>query len=295
MVLGLLGAFGASLCYGVGSVLQALAARQTATAEGLDPRLLIRLLHSWRYLVGVGLDALGFVLSIAAVRSLPLFVVQSIIASFLAVTAILGAMVLEMPLTRRDWVGLCVVITGLVLVGLSAAPDGAAATSRVEQWAVLGATVLLAVLAFPLGRLTGAAGAATLGAVAGLAFGATSVAARMLPGSLAVDRIGHHLGTLLHSPALYALVVAGVVAMLTYSTALQRGSVTQATAPLVVGETVVPAIVGVLMLDDRPREGWTWVAVLGFVLAVGGAVSLAGHGEIPAEQSAPELEVKETR
>src|SRR6476660_3983525 len=98
MVLGLLGAFGAALCYGVGSVLQALAARRTATVEGLDPRLLLRLLKSWRYLVGVGLDGLGFVLSIAAVRTLPLFVVQSVIASFLAVTAILGAIVLHMPL-----------------------------------------------------------------------------------------------------------------------------------------------------------------------------------------------------
>ena len=145
MVLGLLGAFGAALCYGVGSVLQALAARRTAIVEGLDPRLLLRLLKSWRYLVGVGLDGLGFVLSIAAVRTLPLFVVQSVIASFLAVTAILGAIVLHMPLSRRDWIGLGVVIAGLVLVGLSAAEDGAVSTTRAEQWAVLGATLVLGV------------------------------------------------------------------------------------------------------------------------------------------------------
>ena len=69
MLLGLLGAFGAALCYGVGSVLQAVAARGTATAEGLDPRLLLRLARSWHYLVGVALDGLGFVLAVAAVRT----------------------------------------------------------------------------------------------------------------------------------------------------------------------------------------------------------------------------------
>lgn len=280
MLLGLLGAFGAALCYGIGSVLQAVAARDTEAAEGLDPRLLLRLIKNWRYLVGVGLDGLGFVLSIAAVRTLPLFVVQSIVASFLAVTAILGAVVLHMPLRRSDKVGLVVVIGGLVLVGLSAAEDRAVDVSSAEQWGVLVVTIALAALAVPLARLTGSAGAAALGAVAGLAFGATAVAARMLPGSLAPDQIFGQLGELATSPATYALAIAGALALLTYSTALQRGTVTQATAPLVVGETVAPAIVGLLLLGDQPREGWGWVATLGFVLAVAGAVSLSRHGEV---------------
>ena len=279
MVLGLLGAVGAALCYGIGSVLQAVAARGTETAEGLDPQLLVRLVRNWRYVVGLGLDGLGFVLSVAAVRTLPLFVVQSIVASFLAITAVVGAVVLHMPLRRADKIGLAVVMGGLVLVGLSAAEDRTVETSRAEEWWVLGVTVAIAVLAVPMGRLSGAAGAAVLGAIAGLGFGATSVAARMLPGSLAPDRIGGQLGELLRSPATYALVIAGALAMLTYSTALQRGTVTQATAPLVVGETVAPALVGLLMLGDEPRPGWGGAAVAGFVLAVGGAVSLARYGD----------------
>lgn len=287
MLLGLLGAFGAALCYGVGSVLQAVAARQTTTAEGLDPRLLLRLLKSWRYLLGVGLDGLGFVLSIAAVRTLPLFVVQSIIASFLAITAVLGAIVLHMPLSRMDWVGLGVVVSGLVLVGASAAEDHTVHASNAEQWGVLIFAAALGLLAIPLARLPGAAGAATLGAVAGLAFGATSVAARMAPESFGLTNLSGELGEILTQPTTYALVVAGAVALLTYSTALQRGTVTQATAPLVVGETVAPALVGILMLGDRPRPGWDWVAVAGFALAVGGALILARHGEIQDNEPVP--------
>ena len=286
MLVALLTAFAAALCYGAGSVLQAVAARGTESVEGLDPRLLGRLVRSWRYLLGVGLDGLGFVLTLVAVRVLPLFVVQAVVASFLAVTAVLGALFLGMPLTRRDRGALAVVLCGLVLVAASAAEDRTVAVSDVEQWGVLVATLLLVALAVPLGRWSGARGAVALGAVAGLAFGATSVATRMLPQDLSLDRLRDSLDILLRSPATYAIVIAGALAMLAYSVALQRGSVTQATAPLVVGETVLPALVGLLLLGDQSRPGWGPVAALGFVLAVGGAVALARLGELPARDPA---------
>nr|WP_141216026.1 MULTISPECIES: hypothetical protein [unclassified Rhodococcus (in: high G+C Gram-positive bacteria)] len=276
MTLGLATAAVAAICYGVGSILQAAAARGTAQVDGLDPRLLVRLLKSWKYLLGVGLDGLGFLLGLVAVRSLPLFVVQSIVASFLAITAILGAIFLKMPLSRRDKVGIAVVVVGLVLVGSSAAEDTEVAVSAAETWGVLIAAVALVVLAIPAARLTGAAGATAMGSVAGLAFGATAVAARMLPDDLAAIPA---------SPATWALLLGGVTALLTYSVALQRGTVTQATAPVVVGETIAPAIVGLTLLGDAPRPGWGIVAAIGFVLAVAGAVSLARHGEI--EEEAP--------
>jgi drug/metabolite transporter (DMT)-like permease len=284
---GLIAAAAAALCYGVASVLEAVATRRTEAVRGLDPRLMVRLLRSWPYLLGVGLDGLGFLLSLVAVRTLPLFVVQSVVASFLAITAVLGAIVLKMPLGRADRIGLAVVVTGLVLVGASATADSSVDVSRAEQWGVLVAAVLLAVAAVPLARLPGATSATALGAVAGLGYGVTAVASRMLPGDLAPDRLAGEIGTLLASPATYALAVGGAVAMLTYSVALQRGSVTRATAPLVVGETVAPAVVGLLLLGDHARPGWGPVAVVGFVLAVAGAVSLARHGEVEAPPSVP--------
>jgi drug/metabolite transporter (DMT)-like permease len=277
---GLICAFGTSGCYGVGSVLQAVAARRTEATVGLDPRLMLRLARSWPYLAGLALDAVGFVLMLVAVRSLPLFVVQAVVASFLAVTAVLGAVFLHMPLSGRDRLGLAAVTGGVVLVALSAAPEGHVPAAGGPAWGVLVAAVLLAGLAPVVGRMTGPSGAAALGAVAGLAFGATSVAARLLPTSPSWHHRGEALRRLAASPATYALVLAGAVALLAYSTALQRGSVTVATAPLVVGETIAPAVVGLVLLGDHARSGWAGAAVLGFALAVGGAVAMARHGEI---------------
>lgn len=66
--------------------------------------------------------------------------------------------------------------------------------------------------------------------------------------------------------------------MYLHTVALQIGSVNGATAALVVGETVLPGAIGVLWLGDASRAGLAWMALLGFVLAVAGAVAVAWFG-----------------
>ena len=58
-----------------------------------------------------------------------------------------------------------------------------------------------------------------------------------------------------------------------------------ATAMLVVGETGLPALLGILVFHDRTRPGFVPVAVIGFLCAVGGAVALSRFGE--AETARP--------
>ena len=88
---------------------------------------------------------------------------------------------------------------------------------------------------------------------------------------------------LFREPALYLLIAGGVLGFLLYATSLQRGAVAVATAALVLGETLVPAAVGTLVLGDEARPGLAWLAVGGFLLALIGALSLARFGEIESE------------
>jgi hypothetical protein len=96
------------------------------------------------------------------------------------------------------------------------------------------------------------------------------VAARVLP--------GFTIHQLVRDPAAYALAAAGVVSFMLYATALEDGSVTVATAAVVLAETVPPAAVGILFLGDHTRPGLGGVALLGFSLAVVCAVALARFG-----------------
>ncbi|MDH2416485.1 hypothetical protein [Nocardioides sp. CER19] len=285
MPVGLACAVGTSLCYGVGSVLQSAAATGVEPAIRLDPRLLVRLAGTWRYPVGLALDAVGFVLSLVALRTLPLYVVQSVTASFLAVTAVVAFATVGLRMRRLEVAALVVLVAGLALVGLSAAPQAAHLLGTGAQWLVLGAALALVVAAVPLSRVGGREGAWMLGAVGGLGFGVVAVAARILSVSATDGGLGALVRAVVGAPAFYALLVATPLGLTAYATALQRGTVVQATAPLVVGETVLPALVGLVVLGDHPRPGWGAVAAWGFVLAVGASLVLARFGDVEASTS----------
>src|SRR5947209_1911785 len=98
----------AALCYGVAAVMQAMAvraaSRRTAGEPGggnaalgrVDPGLVVRMLREWRFIASLGLDLIGFVAQLVALRRLPLFAVQAMIAANLAVTAVFAAWLIHL-------------------------------------------------------------------------------------------------------------------------------------------------------------------------------------------------------
>ena len=270
-------ALGAAICFGTATVLQAVATRAATTGGGGDAALLLRALRQWRYMAGLGLDGLGFVFQIAALRSLPIYAVGAALASSLAVTAVVAARLLKVRLSGVEWAAVGVVCAGLAMLGLASGAEGDRAGSTALKWAMLGTACAVLLLGLVGGRLPERGRALTLGLGAGLGFGVVEVAVRL------IDSL--EPSTLVANPATYALLVGGGAGFLLLTTALQRGSVTTATAGLVIGETIGPAAVGVVWLGDRTREGLEWLAVLGFAVAVVGALALARFGEAPEEAS----------
>ncbi|WP_406465362.1 hypothetical protein OH768_20245 [Streptomyces sp. NBC_01622] len=270
-------ALGAAICFGTATVLQAVATRAATTGGGGDAALLLRALRQWRYMAGLGLDGLGFVFQIAALRSLPIYAVGAALASSLAVTAVVAARLLKVRLSGVEWAAVGVVCAGLAMLGLASGAEGDRAGSTALKWAMLGTAGAVLLLGLVGGRLPERGRALTLGLGAGFGFGVVEVAVRL------IDSL--EPSTLVANPATYALLVGGGAGFLLLTTALQRGSVTTATAGLVIGETIGPAAVGVVWLGDRTREGLEWLAVLGFAVAVVGALALARFGEAPEEAS----------
>ncbi|MEV0903839.1 hypothetical protein [Streptomyces hokutonensis] len=270
-------ALGAAICFGTATVLQAVATRAATTGGGGDAALLLRALRQWRYMAGLGLDGLGFVFQIAALRSLPIYAVGAALASSLAVTAVVAARLLKVRLSGVEWAAVGVVCAGLAMLGLASGAEGDRAGSTALKWAMLGTAGAVLLLGLVGGRLPERGRALTLGLGAGFGFGVVEVAVRL------IDSL--EPAALVANPATYALLVGGGAGFLLLTTALQRGSVTTATAGLVIGETIGPAAVGVVWLGDRTREGLEWLAVLGFAVAVVGALALARFGEAPEEAS----------
>jgi drug/metabolite transporter (DMT)-like permease len=273
MLVSLIAALVAAFCYGVASVMQAIAVREASRRHqaGVDPGLVPRLLHQWRFVASVAIDTLGFLAQLVALQRLPLFAVQAIVAANLAVIAVLASVMIGVSLSWREWLAVTGVVAGVGLLGSSAGAEGAHQAGAVFKIALIVATAGLGVCGLIAARLRDPARTLALGTVAGLGYGLLGCAARVLTGFEPL--------TLIRDPAAYAVVAGGLISFVFYTTALEGGSVTVATAAVVLAETLPPALIGVIFLGDTTRHGLAPVAVIGFVIAVASAVMLARFGE----------------
>lgn len=278
MIVGLIAALVSAIGYGIASVLQAMAAQRERDTGGVDPRLLARLIKQGPFIAGITLDFFAFAAQFLALRTLPVFLVQAIQASNLAVTAVVSIPLLGMRLRGREWAAIGAVCAGLALLGVAAGSEHAAPVSDRTRWGLLIGAVVVSVIGFVAGMLVKRHGPVALGFVAGLGFGVVALAARVIT--------SYSVSHLLRDPAVYALAIGGIISFLFYATGLQRGKVTTVTAAVIVGETLLPSLVGIIVLGDRPRSGMAVFAVIGFLIAVAGAIVLARFGEPVAAPAA---------
>jgi drug/metabolite transporter (DMT)-like permease len=279
MLASLTAAIVAAVFYGIASVMQSVAAHEAsnrppadADAGGVDPGLLPRMLRQWRFIVSLCLDTLGFIAQLIALQRLPLFAVQAIVAANLAVTAVVASWLIKVSLSWREWAAVIGVVAGVGLLGSSAGAEGASQAGAVFKLALIVAVAAVGLCGLAAARLLrDPARTLALGVVAGFGYGMIGIAARVLNGFEPL--------TLLRDPAAYAVVAAGIVSFVFYATALEGGSVTVATAAVVLAETLPPAVIGVVFLGDKTRPGLEPVAVAGFLFAVVSAVMLARFGE----------------
>jgi hypothetical protein len=286
MLIGVAAAVLACVGYGVSSVLQAYGARRSSAAAvgrgatghvtsagGPTLRSTIAAGLTAAFIIGIALDIVGFAGSAVSARLIPLFLSQTIISANLIVTAVLGVAVLGIGLHARDWVAIITVIVSLFVLGLTAGDRGVEDPGTVVHWVVLSGSVLILIGGIVLIRVLGSRAAIAAGLIAGVLFGALAIAVRVLDGLQPLQP-----GTVLADPASWTVLIAGLGGFYLHTVALQLGSVNGATAALVVGETVVPGIVGVVLLGDAAQHGLGWLVAVGFVGAVGGAVAVAVFG-----------------
>ncbi|MGO9251827.1 MAG: DMT family transporter [Mycobacterium sp.] len=284
MLIGFALALGCSVFYGTASVLQAAATRsvEAGSGSGVDTVLLLRAARQWRYVAGVSLDGVGFLLQVAALRLVPIYVVAAALAASIAVTGIVAAWVLSARLSPREWTAVGVVCVSLVVLALAAGPAHFRRAPAGLGWALLGVVAVIFVAGAAAGRLPDRARALALGLGAGSGFGVVEIGVRLIE---VIDPTKRSFYT---DPALYAAAAGGVAGFMLLTSALHRGSVTTAVAGMVVGETIAPAFVGVVWLGDRARDGLGWLVVAGFVVAVSATLVLARFGEAPQPAPSPD-------
>lgn len=273
MIVAILAAVISSIAYGISTIMQAVATRRAAGLAVVKQPLVI---------AAFGVDVLAWVLSLAALNSLPLFVVQAIIASSLVVVVILARFVLGTRMRPIDRVAVLVVVGALVLVSLSggeqpavAPPDGFVAIMIAASAALVVLTAVFYKAGPPI----------LLGILGGLGYSGAAIAAR------AATESDGFLATVLQ-PVAIAIVLCAIAGALSYLRALERGSVGTAASIVSVLEVVIPGVVGIAVLGDKVRDGWVPAAVVGTALALAGCIALAlSPANAAAEASADAREL----
>lgn len=271
MIVGYVLAVVAALASGSGGILESMGI-QRAGAYGGRSLDLINLRRQWLYFLGLGVDMVGFASATVALHRLPLFLVQSVLAFSIGVTATIAAL-MGTRLAAAGWAALGIDVVGLCLLAVAAEPGPARALPAGWDWALPGMAVVVAAIAWYVRRRNDALAGPLLAFDTGLGFAAVSVSARTL-------NIPDPLWQVVLEPSVWAIVVNGLVAAVVFAMALQKGGATSVTAIMFSTNTAVSSLVGLLYLDDRVRPGFGGLAVAGFVLAIAGAIGTAHYASI---------------
>jgi drug/metabolite transporter (DMT)-like permease len=273
----MLAAFACALCNGTAAVLQKISADKEKNVTSLDARLLWRLFQNVPYVAGVGLDVLGWMLTLYAVHYLPLFLVEAIIAANIVVTALIERIFMHQKISRRSYFAIITILVGLILVAIASSAGRSEPISNVVKWLIIFSPVPLGIAGYMLARHKSYRSTVGLAVLGGLAFGGTSVIGRIFS-------LSQPLWHTLYNPLIYALLASGILGILFFSTALQRAQATVMNATMTASQTLIPAVVGIAFLGDDARNGLWYLVVLGSSLTLGGVIMLAFSSRITKVQ-----------
>jgi drug/metabolite transporter (DMT)-like permease len=261
VLLGIVAACGASALYNVGLALQALDAREAPAAEGLRPTLLVRLVRRRRWLLGTGLNLLGWPFQASALLLAPLTVVQPALAFGLTLLLVVGARHLDEHVGAREAAAVAAILAGVALLGVVAPDVSTQHAGGVALACVLGGVAAIALLPF---AFRGHGNLMTIGAGAALAWSGLST-------KLAADALhqGHAQAVLLW---VAATGLASGVGLLAEMSALQQQAATQVAPVVFVVQVVVPVVAAPALVSEHWHQPAAVVA--GLVVIVVGALAL---------------------
>jgi drug/metabolite transporter (DMT)-like permease len=267
-----------AMSFAVSTVTQHRAATtcEVRPGRGAGLRLALRLVRTPKWLAGQLAAATGFVLHGAALRFGPVTLVQPLLSCGLVLTLALGALVDRRhpgrPLPhRRQWLAAAVVVSGVTLFLISAAPKHGAGRADPARL-LLAVAATLAVIG--LGWLWASRPhrshrALALGIAAGTGFGMT--------GTL-LKQVVHEAPT--HWAGLWPLllmVVVGACSIVSAQSAYQAGQLIESLPPLTVLEPVVAAAIASFAFGEALAPGLLAHAgqLLGLLLLTAGVIDLA--------------------
>jgi drug/metabolite transporter (DMT)-like permease len=272
---------GAACLLGLGFVLQQHAARLAPRSELLSYRLLLSLMRSREWLLGIALMVCGQVLSAMALSAGSISLVEPLLATNLLFAMALARRITRQTLGASGWGGVLLLAAGVTIFIISGQPTGGGTEKgALRHWLVFGVVAGLALLLVSTARRMPLVREATLLALAaGLLYGLQDALTRT-----AGLRLGHGgMTLLLRSWQLYAVVAIGVIGLILVQSAFESAPLKMSLPALTAAQPLAGIACGIGFLGDRLRlttGALAWEA-FGLACIVVGVVVIGRHPALP--------------
>jgi drug/metabolite transporter (DMT)-like permease len=224
------------------------------------------LLTQKRWLLGAGVQAVGFALYVVALALAPLSLVQATAAGGIGILAVMSSRLRHEPLTRREQIGAGVSVAGLALLGLSLISTHSEGTGATYGWVGvwLAASVGGAVACvLPLARAIGRGPA--WGIASGILFAAGDVSTKMAV-SAGIENFAF----------LACLIVFYASGTGVLQAAFQQGSALTTAGLSTLLTNALPILAGMVLFHEPLPSGWVGaIRIVAFAGVVAGAVLLS--------------------
>ena len=257
---------GGSLSYGTATVLEQVSAKREKKYKNINPKSFVSIIKQWPYITGLILDMLGWLLFLVAVRSLPLFLVQSFVATSIIVSAVLDRYLLKHRIFKTEKIAMFLILLGVFMLSYIAKPGVAGPTSSSFKIILIIGPLVVALLATIFIKMKNSPLSTSLMAfLVGLAFGGTTIISRIII-------FGQINKTVLQLLLAVALVFYGVLAILILTVALQRATVNKVNSIVLGSEVLLPSLIGLIFLGDKINSNNYIILYTGLALVIAGSV-----------------------
>lgn len=281
-VIAVVAALLAAFCFAVAALVQQTVARAAGADEVMHPRLLLDLARRPRWLAGIGLDAMSFLILALALAFGPLALVQPLASLDVLFALPLIARLQGRRLTMGDGIGAVTVAGGIVIFLAVAPPTGGVKAPSLTTWApvFVAAGTLSAIAALAGLRVSGKARVIWLAVAAGSVYGVLSALTKATVDVVAVRGAG-----VLLTWEPWALLLCGIIGALLGQSAYSSGALSLSLPVLDTLAPIVAVVIAATVFDERlASSAWQLgVQLAGGALAVAGIAMLSRSAIVAAE------------
>jgi drug/metabolite transporter (DMT)-like permease len=280
----------AAFLFALAATLQQKGALDLPTVSLAEPSSLLKLLGQTMWVLGTGAMLSGYVVQAAALDRGQVSIVQPLLVTTVVFALPLGYYLTDQHVGRREIGGAFVIIAGLALFTVFGQPADGNENAPGADW--LFVIVVVAIVSAVMLSLANRGGpsmkAALYGAAAGVLFGLSASLTKPT-----LDYLKGGVGEMLSHWEPYVLAFVGILGFVLQQISLGTGRLAPSVATVSTVNPFVSILIGTFLLDERlSRPAWhVAVAIIGLVLALGGAVVISIATEGPkSERVSPEPE-----